>query len=96
MRLLREIGSDHRFRIIETCGYNDQPLAEDPKVVDFSIRTATLIPIYADPVGKKDTPPPPEMVLEENYMSYRYVFVDIQSLLLFQQAVTGFKVEYME
>ena len=98
MQLLRATGSDHRFRIIETWDQKDQPSSGRTKVVDFNINRATLIPIYADPVDASGSPPPLEIVLEENYVSHQYVFLDIRDVLLFQQAITGFKVaaNYME
>ena len=98
MRLSRDTGSEYRFRIIETWGYNDQPSVEDSTVIDFDTRNAALIPIYADPVGQRGMPPPLEIVLEENHNLHRYVFINMQDLLLFQQAITGFKVveNYME
>lgn len=98
MQLSRAAGSDHRFRIIETWGHKDQPPVKEEKVVDFNINTAALIPIYADPVDGKGSPPPLEIILEENDISHQYVFLDLKDVLLFQQAITGFKVadNYME
>lgn len=98
MQLLRAKHSDRRFRIIESWGYDNESSAQEPKVVNFNTDTAALIPIYADPVGERGSPPPLEVVLEENHVSHQYVFLDIKHVLLFQQALTGFKVaaDYMQ
>lgn len=90
--MMRKNRSERQFRIIDFWGYNDQPPTEEPNVVDFNTDTATLIPIYADPVDKEDRLPPLEIILEENENSHRYAFIDINDILLVQEAITGFKV----
>jgi hypothetical protein len=92
LQLLRQTDSDHRFRTTETWGFRNQPPTEEPKVVDFDIRSAVLIPVYADPVGQGATVPPLEIIIEENHIPYHYLFDHLQDVLLFQQALTGFKV----
>ncbi|KAK2616567.1 hypothetical protein QQS21_000390 [Conoideocrella luteorostrata] len=93
MRLSRKTGSDHHFRIRDSWGNIDQPSTEEPTVVDFNIHTATLVPIYADPVTREEgTLVPLEIILEDNDKNYKYCFRDLKDILLFQEAITGFKV----
>ena len=92
MRLLRKCGSHDQFRIIDTCGHNDLQPASNPKVVDLNIRTAVLIPIYADPVDSTGMFPPLEIILEQNESLHRYVFQHKDDLLSFQEILTGYKV----
>lgn len=92
LQLFRQIGSEYRFRIIEEWGDTRQPKPEGPHVVDFDTRTAVLVPLYADPVGEGGGPPPLELVLEHSHRTFRYIFLDLRSLLQFQRALTGFQV----
>jgi len=74
------------------------PPTEEPKVLDFDIRFAVLIPVYADPMGESTTPPRLEIIIEENRIQHHYVFDRLQDVLSFQHSLTGFKVVdgYME
>lgn len=92
MQLERQVGSEYRYRIIEKWGNARQPRPEGPHVVHFDTRTAILNPIYADPVGDDGRLPPLEIVLEHSHRTFRYVFLDLRSLLQFQRALTGFQV----
>ena len=92
MQLERQVGSEYRYRIIEKWGNARQPRPEGPHVVHFDTRTAILNPIYADPVGDDGRLPPLEIVLEHSHRAFRYVFLDLKSLLQFQRALTGFQV----
>jgi hypothetical protein len=67
-------------------------------VLDFDLRSAVLIPLYADPMGRSTTTRPLEIIIEANKIQHRYVFLCLQDVLAFQAAVTGFKVVdgYME
>ena len=96
--MLRQTGSDQHFRIVRTWGFYNQPPTEEPKVLDFDVCSAALIPVYADPMGDSTAPPPLEVIIEENGIQHHYVFVRLQDVLSFQQALTGFKVVdgYME
>ncbi|RTE83793.1 hypothetical protein BHE90_001622 [Fusarium euwallaceae] len=51
VQLLRQPGSNDHFRILETFESNTLPPRKDSKVVDFDLRTAVLIPLYADPAA---------------------------------------------
>ncbi|UPL02642.1 hypothetical protein LCI18_013576 [Fusarium solani-melongenae] len=98
VQLLRQLDSDHRFRILETFESNTLPPRKDSKVLDFDLRSAVLIPLYADPMGRSTTTRPLEIIIEANKSQHRYVFLCLQDVLAFQAAVTGFKVVdgYME
>lgn len=65
---------------------------------DFDIRSAALIPLYADPMGRSKATRPLEIMIEEKKLQRRYVFLRLQDVLAFQAAITGFKVVdgYME
>jgi hypothetical protein len=90
--------SDRHFRIVETFESNDLPPRKDSKVLDFDIRSAVLIPLYADPMGRSRATRPLEIIIGENKLQHRYVFLCLRDVLAFQAAVTGFKVVdgYME
>ncbi|KAJ6439052.1 Ankyrin repeat-containing domain protein [Purpureocillium lavendulum] len=98
IRVSRQAHAEHRFRLMETCSCRGEPSVEESRVIEIDIRKATLIPIYAEPVGKAGKTRPLEIVLEDKASSYRFLFVDLRSLFLFQQALTGFEVaeSYME
>ncbi|KAI3578556.1 hypothetical protein IWW34DRAFT_821122 [Fusarium oxysporum f. sp. albedinis] len=84
--------------IVETFESNDLPPRKDSKVLDFDIRSAVLIPLYADPMGRSRATRPLEIIIGENKLQHRYVFLCLRDVLAFQAAVTGFKVVdgYME
>ncbi|KAF4450235.1 aspartate aminotransferase [Fusarium albosuccineum] len=94
VQLLRQPDSDQRFRILETFESNTLPPRKDSKVLDFDLRSAVLIPLYADPMGTRSL----EIMIVANELQHRYVFLCLQDVLAFQAAVTGFKVVdgYME
>ncbi|KAI6779951.1 uncharacterized protein J7T54_000251 [Emericellopsis cladophorae] len=93
LALHKHLKLGHRFRIIEECSPSvHSSNANIPRLVDLDIRTAVLIPIYADPVPNGAHRPPLALVLENGYGSYRYTFLDLGSLLLFQQYLTGYEV----
>ncbi|KAJ6439249.1 Ankyrin repeat-containing domain protein [Purpureocillium lavendulum] len=92
IRVSRQVHAQHRFRLVETCGCRGEPPVEESRVIDINIRRATLIPIYADPVDKEGKTPPLEIVLEDKASSYRFLFMDLSSIFLFQQAFMDFKV----
>ncbi|KAJ3519725.1 hypothetical protein NM208_g14011 [Fusarium decemcellulare] len=98
IQLLRQPDSDHRFRILETFESNTLPPRKDSKVLDFDLRSAVLIPIYADPMGHSTVPRSLKIIIEVNEIQHHYVFLCLQDVLAFQAAVTGFKVVdgYME
>lgn len=96
MRLLRKTASESQFRIVETWGYTDEIATTEPKIVDFNIRFSRLIPRYAFPVQQGEAPPPLVMILEENGISHSYTFAVKEDLWLFQAALTGYRVRYME
>ncbi|CAF3557156.1 unnamed protein product [Fusarium graminearum] len=62
------------------------------RVLDFDLRSAVLIPLYADPSA------PLEIIIKANGLPYHYVFLCLQDVLAFQAFITGFKVMdgYME
>ncbi|OAQ83625.1 aspartate aminotransferase protein [Purpureocillium lilacinum] len=92
VRVSRQAHAEHRFRLVETWGSRGEPPVVESRVMDINMRKATLIPIYADPVGKAGKTPPLEIVLEDKASSYRFLFMDLRDLFLFQQAFTDFKV----
>jgi len=92
VRVSRQAHAEHRFRLVETWGSRGEPPVVESRVLDINMRKATLIPIYADPVGKAGKTPPLEIVLEDKASSYRFLFMDLRDLFLFQQAFTDFKV----
>ncbi|KAM0418280.1 hypothetical protein ACHAPD_004638 [Fusarium lateritium] len=100
IKLQRQLGSNYRFKIVETIESNCQPPIEDPKDLDFDIRSTVLIPLYADPLGCSTATRPPEIMIEvdENKTQRHYRFLFLQDLLAFQAILTGFKVVdgYME
>ncbi|KAJ0150669.1 Uncharacterized protein HZ326_6836 [Fusarium oxysporum f. sp. albedinis] len=98
IQLMRHMDSDRHFRIVETFESNDLPPRKDSKVLDFDIRSAVLIPLYADPMGRSRATRPLEIIIGENKLQHRYVFLCLRDVLAFQAAVTGFKVVdgYME
>lgn len=67
-------------------------------MLHFDLRSAVLIPLYADPMGRSTATRSLEIIIEENKSQHRYVFLCLQDFLAFQAAVTGFKVVdgYME
>ncbi|KAJ4209602.1 hypothetical protein NW759_013457 [Fusarium solani] len=98
VQLLRQPDSDHRFKILETFESNTLPPRKDSKVLDFDLRSAVLIPLYADPMGRSTATRSLEIIIEANELQHHYVFLCLQDVLAFQAAVTGFKVVdgYME
>ncbi|KAJ6445243.1 aspartate aminotransferase [Purpureocillium lavendulum] len=92
VRVSRQAHAENRFRLVETCASRGEPPVVESRVIDINMRKATLIPIYADPVGKAGKTPPLEIVLEDKASSYRFLFMDLRDLFLFQQAFTDFKV----
>ncbi|RSL95471.1 hypothetical protein CDV31_013868 [Fusarium ambrosium] len=98
VQLLRQPGSNGHFKIIETFESNTLPPRKDSKVVDFDLRTAVLIPLYADPVGSSTTTQSLEIIIQVKELDHHYVFLCLQDVLAFQAAITGFKVVdgYME
>ncbi|KAJ4014616.1 hypothetical protein NW752_007387 [Fusarium irregulare] len=98
IQLLRHLGSEYRFRIIETVESYAPTPTKMPDVFYFDIRSAFLIPLYADPMGRSKATRPLEIMIEEKELQRRYVFLHLQDVLAFQAAVTGFKVVdgYME
>lgn len=92
MRLLRKVDSEGYFRIIDSTGTHDDLTISEPNLVDFNIRTAVFIPIYADPVDEKGRSSPLEIILEENQTFHSYVFLQQNDILSFQEALTGYKV----
>lgn len=98
LQLRRRIGSDTHFRTTEIFGHDDGSSTTQPRVVDFDIHAARLIPIYADPAADDGSVPPLEIIIEENSNSHSYVFLNRSDLLQFQEALTGFEVVdgYME
>lgn len=92
LQLRRRIGSDTHFRTTEIFGHHDRSSITKPRVVDFDIQAARLIPIYADPTTDEGSVPPLEIIIEENDRSHSYVFLDMSDLLQFQEALTGFEV----
>ncbi|KAH7254618.1 hypothetical protein B0J15DRAFT_512840 [Fusarium solani] len=88
----------HRFKILETFESNTLPPRKDSKVLDFDLRSAVLIPLYADPMGRSTATRSLEIIIEANELQHHYVFLCLQDVLAFQAAVTGFKVVdgYME
>ncbi|KAJ4123184.1 hypothetical protein NW768_009712 [Fusarium equiseti] len=71
---------------------------KEREVFDFDIRSAVLIPLYADPTGVNSATRSLEIIIEEDTSQHRYVFLYLQDILAFQAAVTGYKVVdgYME
>ncbi|KAH7173287.1 uncharacterized protein B0J16DRAFT_389171 [Fusarium flagelliforme] len=98
IQLLRYPESGHDFRIVETFESNSLPPRKSPKVVDFDLDSAVLIPSYADPMDSNGETRPFEIIIEEDKLQHSYVFLCLQDVLAFQAAVTGFKVVdgYME
>ncbi|RSM09344.1 hypothetical protein CEP52_004168 [Fusarium oligoseptatum] len=98
VQLLRQPGSDDRFRIVETFESNTLPPRKDSKVLDFDIHSAVLIPLYADPMGSSTTTRSLEIIIVVNRLQHHYVFLCLQDVLAFQAAITGYKVvdSYME
>lgn len=92
IQLRRRIGSDTHFRTTEIFGHHDGSSITQPRVVDFDIHAARLIPIYADPTTDEESVPPLEIIIEENSISHSYFFLDRSDLLQFQEALTGFEV----
>lgn len=82
----------NRFKIIETFEWNKKQQSKDSRVLDFDLRSAVLIPLYADPSA------PLEIIIKANGLPYHYVFLCLQDVLAFQAFITGFKVMdgYME
>lgn len=82
----------NRFKIIETFEWNKKQKSKDSRVLDFDLRSAVLIPLYADPSA------PLEIIIKANGLPYHYVFFCLQDVLAFQAFITGFKVMdgYME
>ncbi|UZP36991.1 hypothetical protein NXS19_004807 [Fusarium pseudograminearum] len=93
VKLLRHPDSINRFKIIETFEVNNQLPSTDSKVLEFDVRSAVLIPLYADPKGCRL-----EIIIEANRLQHHYVFLYLQDVLAFQAFITGFKVMdgYME
>ncbi|RBR12934.1 uncharacterized protein FIESC28_08425 [Fusarium coffeatum] len=98
IQLLQQSDSEYRFRIVETVESYTPTLTKMPGVFDFDIRSAFLIPLYADPMGRSKAKRPLEIIIEEKKLQRHYVFLRLQDVLAFQAAVTGFKVVdgYME
>lgn len=96
LQLLRRSSSDSQFRIVERDGYIDKTSTTEPKTIDFNIKYARLIPSYAFPVQADESPPPLAVTLEENGIPHSYTFAAKADLLLFQAALTGYKVSHME
>ncbi|WXC44661.1 hypothetical protein QX201_004395 [Fusarium graminearum] len=92
VKLLRHPKSMNRFKIIETFEWNKKQQSKDSRVLDFDLRSAVLIPLYADPSA------PLEIIIKANGLPYHYVFLCLQDVLAFQAFITGFKVMdgYME
>jgi hypothetical protein len=91
MRLCRQVGSLHRFRIVEKWKYYNQA-ADDERIINFNLHRASFIPSYADPSGEDRTSLPLEVLIVENDIVYGFVFLDINDLFQFQQAITGYEV----
>ncbi|RGP78884.1 aspartate aminotransferase [Fusarium longipes] len=98
IKLLRHLDSDRYFKIVETFELNTLPPRIESKEFDLDIRSAVLIPLYADPMGRNKASRPLEIIIEKNRLQHHYVFLCLQDVLAFQAAITGFKVVdgYME
>ncbi|RSL41953.1 hypothetical protein CEP54_015652 [Fusarium duplospermum] len=100
VQLLRQPNSDDRFRIVETFESNTLPPRKNSKVVNFNLRSAVHIPLYADPVGGSTATRSLEIIIQvkEKELSHHCVFLCLQDVLTFQAAITVFKVVdgYME
>ncbi|KAJ3490824.1 hypothetical protein NLG97_g5704 [Lecanicillium saksenae] len=96
IRLLRRTASESQFRIIESWGNMGETPRVEPKVIDFNIRKARLLPVYAFPVQEGESAPPLQIILEENGHTHYYTFSTKGELWDFQAALTGYKVVYME
>ncbi|GKU14879.1 unnamed protein product [Fusarium langsethiae] len=92
IKLLRQLDSNSRFRIIETSQSNDLPLKQELRMLDFDLQSAVLIPLYADPMGRSTAIRPLEIIIEANRSQHHYVFLYLQDVLAFQAFMTGFKV----
>ncbi|PTD02098.1 hypothetical protein FCULG_00012203 [Fusarium culmorum] len=86
VKLLRHPKSMDRFKVIETFEWNKQQRSTDSRVLDFDLRSAVLIPLYADPTA------PLEIIIKANGLPHHYVFLCLQDILAFQAFITGFKV----
>lgn len=98
IRVSRRVDYEHRFRLVETYTFRGQPQVEESQTIDINIRKTALIPIYANPLGKGGTPPPLQIIVEDSTARYSFEFMELKGLLLFQQALTGFRVveDFME
>ncbi|KAM0424250.1 hypothetical protein ACHAPT_010622 [Fusarium lateritium] len=94
-KLLRRLGSDgRRFRIIMSG--SEQTASGRPRqqseVIDFEITSAIVNPQYAMPGLPTGAGLPQEILVRRDERLARMSFMDMNDILKFQQAITGYKV----